>query len=232
MIDQIRHLRKIGIPPGAADGVHAERVGRFVREGSRLTAQHLRALAPARRRAILAVTVNDTITRLTDETIGLFDRLIGRLFRRAERRAAVELHNNARAINDKLRLLAKIGDALITARASGADAFTAVGAVIPWDRFADIVAETKGLTRNDGPAYELCLFAELRDRLRAGDVWVVGSRQYRAVEDQLIPKALFAAMRAAGPLPVAAPLEAEPVSPGSAGRARRPAAGHRPQGRR
>lgn len=69
--------------------------------------------APARRRAILAVTVNDTITRLTDETIGLFDRLIGRLFRRAERRAAVELHNNARAINDNLRLFAKIGGALI-----------------------------------------------------------------------------------------------------------------------
>jgi hypothetical protein len=60
----------------------------------------------------------------------------------------------------------------------------------------------------DGPAYELCLFAELRDRLRAGDVWVVGSRQYRAVEDQLIPKPLFAEMRAAGPLPVAVPLEA------------------------
>lgn len=59
----------------------------------------------------------------------------------------------------------------------------------------------------DGQAYELCLFAELRDRLRAGDVWVVGSRQYRAVEDQLIPKALFAAMRAAGPLPVAVPAD-------------------------
>lgn len=47
----------------------------------------------------------------------------------------------------------------------------------------------------DGQAYELCLFAELRDRLRAGDVWVVGSRQYRAVEDQLISKPLFAGFR-------------------------------------
>jgi hypothetical protein len=36
----------------------------------------------------------------------------------------------------------------------------------------------------DGAAYELCCFAELRDRLRAGDIWVAGSRQYRAVEDQ------------------------------------------------
>jgi len=34
----------------------------------------------------------------------------------------------------------------------------------------------------DGRVYELCLFAELRDRLRAGDIWVTGSRHYRAVE--------------------------------------------------
>ena len=49
----------------------------------------------------------------------------------------------------------------------------------------------------------------LRDRLRAGDIWVEGSRQWRAVEDQLIPSALFAAMRDAGPLPVAVPATAE-----------------------
>ena len=49
----------------------------------------------------------------------------------------------------------------------------------------------------------------MRDRLRAGDIWVEGSRQWRAVEDQLISPALFAAMREAGPLPVAAPATAE-----------------------
>jgi TnpA family transposase len=47
-----------------------------------------------------------------------------------------------------------------------------------------------------------------RDRLRAGDIWVEGSRQWRAVEDQLIPAAVFAAMRGAGPLPVAVPATA------------------------
>ena len=49
----------------------------------------------------------------------------------------------------------------------------------------------------------------MRDRLRAGDIWVEGSRQWRAIEDQLIPPALFAAMREAGPLPVAVPATAE-----------------------
>ena len=36
-------------------------------------------------------------------------------------------------------------------------------------------------------------------------MWVEGSRRYRAVEQQLIPGPVFAAMRAAGPLPVPAP---------------------------
>jgi hypothetical protein len=41
--------------------------------------------------------------------------------------------------------------------------------------------------------WEAATLLALRDRLRAGDIWVEGSRQWRAVEDQLIPPALFAA---------------------------------------
>ena len=49
--------------------------------------------------------------------------------------------------------------------------------------------------------YEICALAELRDRLRAGDVWVTGSRQYRDFETYLIPVATFAVMRQE-PLPL------------------------------
>ena len=62
---------------------------------------------------------------------------------------------------------------------------------------------------NERRTWEAATLLALRDRLRAGDIWVEGSRQWRAVEDQLIPPALFAAMRAAGPLPVAVPATAE-----------------------
>jgi hypothetical protein len=53
--------------------------------------------------------------------------------------------------------------------------------------------------------WEVATLLALRDRLRAGDIWVDGSRQWRAIEDQLIQPALFAAMQEAGPLPVAVP---------------------------
>jgi hypothetical protein len=100
--------------------------GQLAQEGARLTAQHLKALSPARRRAILLVTTIETMGRLTDDAIGVFDRLIGRLFRRAEQRASAALQNDARAINDKIRLFARIGDALLGARATGEDPFAAV----------------------------------------------------------------------------------------------------------
>nr|WP_295745286.1 Tn3 family transposase [uncultured Acidocella sp.] len=55
----------------------------------------------------------------------------------------------------------------------------------------------------DRRAYEICALWELRDRLRAGDIWVEGSRQYQALEATLIPRPSFEALQAGGPLPLA-----------------------------
>jgi TnpA family transposase len=283
-------LSAIALDPAGAEGVHPERLRKLAREGARFTAQHLRALSPLRRRATLVATVLDTITRLTDDSVALFDRAVGRMFRRAETRERDALLRDSRAINDKVRLLAKLGMALIAARDSGTDWQEAVADAVGWDTLARSVAEANRLARPDkadlpalarrawpvlhrlGPLFlgslhfravpaavatlravellraiyesggqkrppslptsflrpawrEAVLGAELanrrrriweattllalRDRLRAGDIWVEGSHQWRAVEDQLIPPALFAAMREAGPLPIAVPAAAE-----------------------
>ena len=285
IIDQLGHLRAIGLDPACTEVVHPERLRQLAREGSRLTAQHLRTLSAPRRRATLVATVLETKVRLTDDAVDLFDRLMGRLFRRAEAREAIAFQHDKRAINDKVRLFARLGEALIAARNGGSDPLAAIDTAIGWDRLAEAVEEAKRLVRPDEPdlrtlaardhpvvrgvgplflgaftfqavpaasgvlraieamrayyangrrswpksvpttfvkkswrqavlqgeadgqldrrAYELCVLVELRDRLRAGDIWVEGSRQYRAVEDQLIPRAVFASMREAGPLPVA-----------------------------
>jgi TnpA family transposase len=288
LVEQRAILSTIGLDPTCAEGVHPERLRKLAREGARFTAQHLRILSRPRRRATLVATVLDTITRLTDDTVALFDRAVGRMFRRAEIREQDALIRDARAINDKVRLLAKLGAALIEARESGADLQEAVASAIGWDKLARSVEEAKRLARPDkadfpalaarawpvlhrlGPLFlgslrfhalpaataalravellrsiyesggrkwprslptsflrpawreavlgadgaerrvwEAATLLALRDRLRAGDIWVEGSRQWRAVEDQLIAPALFAAMREAGPLPIAAPATAE-----------------------
>src|SRR3954471_17773234 len=51
--------------------------------------------------------------------------------------------------------------------------------------------------------YELCVLSELRDRLRAGDVWVIGSRRYRSFEERLISRETQRGMLESGSLPIA-----------------------------
>ncbi len=284
-------LCAVGLDPACAEGVHPERLRKLAREGERFTAQHLRALSLLRRRATLVATVLDTMARLTDHGIGLFDRTVGRMFRRAEAREENAVLRDARAANDKVRLFAKLGAALVAAKEGNADLDSAVALSVGWEKLAVSVAEAERLARTDkvdllalatrawpvlhrlGPvfldtfqlravpaaaatlraveqlhetysssrkwpkspptsflrpawrnavrdsggegstkhhrAWEAATLLALRDRLRSGDIWVEGSRQRRAIEDQLIPPALFAAMRAAGPLPVAVPATAE-----------------------
>ncbi len=222
----------------------------------------------------------DLTAILTDEAITMFEHLVGQMFKKSERTHADRFHANGKSINEKVRLYARVGQALIKARSSGGDVFAAIEAVLPWPKFASTVAEAQTLAQpeefdflalldaryssvrrfaplllahfefhgapaaaellqaldllralhasgkrtlpEDVPAgfvkprwqphvfpasgvdrrfYELCALAELRDRLRAGDSWVTGSRQSRDFETYLIPAVTFNA-RQKEPLPL------------------------------
>src|SRR6202049_3694605 len=228
----------------------------------------------------VAVTL-DLAASLTDQAINLFDRLMGTMFRKADMRHARAFQADGRAINEKVRLYACVGAALIAARDNKQDPFDAITAVIPWDRFLATVAQAEALARSEefdasqmlaphyagirrwAPAfldtfvfqgvpaatallraidmlremngkaaaslpksapisfirerwarhvlrgedidrryYELCVLSELRDRLRAGDVWVVGSRRYRAFEERLISRDALKELERDGTLPL------------------------------
>ena len=55
----------------------------------------------------------------------------------------------------------------------------------------------------DRRAYEVAVMIALRDRLRAGDIWVEGSRTFRAFDDFLLPQPVFAARQQQGVLGLA-----------------------------
>jgi hypothetical protein len=57
----------------------------------------------------------------------------------------------------------------------------------------------------DRRTWEVAVVTTLRDRLRAGDIWVEGSRAFRAFDDFLLPPAAFAAKRKADELGLAVP---------------------------
>lgn len=64
--------------------------------------------------------------------------------------------------------------------------------------------------RSDGitidlKAWEVAVLVHLRERLRAGDIWVDGSRAWRSFEDYLLPRPLFDQMRGEGRLGLSIP---------------------------
>jgi hypothetical protein len=180
IVEQLACLRAIGLNTTGAEAVHPERLRKLAREGGRFTAQHLRALSPLRRRATLVATVLDTSARLTDDGVALFDRAVGRMFRRAEAREEEAVLRDARAVNDKVRLLAKLGAALIEAKQSGTDLDGAVAVSVGWDRLAASVAEANKLVRPDKtdlPALAIRAWPALH---RLGPLFL-GAFQLRAV---------------------------------------------------
>src|SRR3546814_7373995 len=71
------------------------------------------------------------------------------MFRRVERREEAAFKRDRRTINGKIKLLARLGNALIAARRSGADPFIAIEQVIGWDELGQEVDEADRLVRPD-----------------------------------------------------------------------------------
>ena len=69
-----------------------------------------------------------------------FDHSVGHLFRRAEAREEGTPLRDTRAINDKVRLLVRLGG-LITVRQEDADLRGAIADAVGWGRLAASVAE-------------------------------------------------------------------------------------------
>ncbi len=135
--------------------VHQARLAQLARKAARVTVQHVAGYERQRRHATLVAIRLELGAVLTDQAIDLFDRLVGAMFRKAEGRQARAFQADARAINDKVRLYARIGAAVIAARESKQDAFAAITGVIAWERFQTSVAEAEALMRSEEfDAYE------------------------------------------------------------------------------
>lgn len=281
---RLRAVRALDLPADLGRDVHQNRLLRLAREGAQTAVFQLQEYEPLRRYATLVAILLDTMATLTDETLDLHDRLIGTFFSKARSKYDREFAADGRALNDKVRLYAKIGSALIAAKEAKTDPYAAIEEVIPWEEFTASVSQADKLSRDEafdpltlltdyfstlrkyapsfleafqfrGPLvaqslldaidllrsmnqsgarkvlataplgfvpprwtrsvgtgeeidrrfYELCTLSELKNRLRAGDLHVVGSRQFRDFEDYLMPTAAFCSMRTADRLGIEVP---------------------------
>ena len=167
LIARLQHVRALGIDADRGHLVHQARLAQITREAARVTVQHIAGYERQRRHATLAAIALDLQANLTDQAINLFDGLVGGMFRRAEGRQARAFQADARAINDKVRLYARVGGAVIAAHTGKQDAFDAITAVISWERFCASVAEAEALARPE----EFDAFEKIGEHYAAARRW-------------------------------------------------------------
>lgn len=146
-IDRLKEIEALKLPAGIAHGVHQNRLLKLAREGGQMTAQHVRELEPARRHATLVAVALEARATVIDEIVDLNDRIIGTLFNRARHRHEQQFQESGKAINEKVRLFCRVGQALLAAKQDGGDPYEAIEAVIPWEAFSRSVTEAEKLAQ-------------------------------------------------------------------------------------
>ncbi len=150
MLEHIERLNAwlaLNLPSGLERLIHQNRLLKIAREGGQMTPADLAKFEPQRRYATLVALAVEGMATVTDEIIDLHDRILGKLFNDAKRKHQQQFQASGKAINAKVRLFGRIGQALIDARQSGDDPFTAIEAVMPWDAFAESVSDAQKLAQ-------------------------------------------------------------------------------------
>ena len=146
-IERLKVWQDLDLPAGIERQVHQNRLLKIAREGGQMTPADLAKFETQRRYATLVALTIEGVATVTDEIIDLHDRILGKLFNTAKKKHQQQFQASGKAINDKVRLYGRIGQALLEAKQSGGDAFAAIEDVMSWDAFAASVTEAMKLAQ-------------------------------------------------------------------------------------
>ena len=134
---------ELGINADLQKGVPVSAFERLATDCLRTTVQHVRELAVPRRRAMLVAAVIRLETTVTDATLAMFDKLLGRMSRKAERQTADKSFQCLREVQGHLRTLTAACRAMIQARESTADPVAAVEQQVGWEKLFSALPRRK-----------------------------------------------------------------------------------------
>ncbi len=146
-LERLRCFQALELPEDIGRNVHQNRLLKIAREGAQMTPQDLRRFEAERRQATLVAILLEASATVTDEIIDLHDRMMTKLFATARNKHHQQFQSEGKAINEKVRLYSAIGQALLRAKETGADAFDAIEQVIPWADFIKSVNDANQLAR-------------------------------------------------------------------------------------
>jgi hypothetical protein len=98
----------------------------LAREGEQYSPQFLSRFEEERRYATLVASLVELAATLTDTALEMHDRIMGNLFKQGQQKQRSHFEQRGQAINEKVRLYATGGFALITAKEQATDPYQAL----------------------------------------------------------------------------------------------------------
>lgn len=216
-IDKLEYIRLIKLESINLSDLHPNKINKIYSLGQRYEPFAFREFNADKRHALLAVFLLNFSKDLIDKSFEIHDRLIINLMAKG-RKAQEEIQKqNGKKINEKIIQFTNIGKALIKAKENNLDPYKVIEEIIDWSTLVKSIEVIKSLNEsgkrkvpdnspvdfiykrwknhifeNDGSInrhyYEMAVLTELRDRVKAGDISISGSKQYKDFEDYLLSK--------------------------------------------
>lgn len=149
LIERFEFLRSLGIERERALSIHRNRLLQLAREGAVITQQSILRLEPNRRYAMLVAIVLELTTKLTDDSIDMFDRMIGSMFAKAAQVKAERFHAGGKVIVERMGLLARVVRAVLEARETAADPFAAMANILPLEQLLPALEEAEKIVATE-----------------------------------------------------------------------------------
>ena len=146
IVERLLFLRGLDLP-ALPQTLHQNRVLQLARKCTKYQPQPLLKFKAERQHALLMAHLFELSQDLTDQALDQFDRLLGELMRKGERRQEKHFRLNARTLNSHLAVLTKATEAFLVARTEGDDPVTAVLAKVSETQLQATVDSAKRLLR-------------------------------------------------------------------------------------
>ena len=270
LVERLNVVRNLGVGPDREKRIHRARYAAIAREIAILVPRDISRFDAPRRLATLVVFGREMEAVLTDAALAMFDKMLGAVFRRADRAYRDNVVDRAKTLDASARALLSMAKAMLAAKAKNEDQVAAVERSLGWERLKALVSEVEAAVADTRPdslgelveryasvhrmspvildafvfrswkehdpllaaldvvrdlhasgakklpahppmsflrpawrklvktnagtdrrAYEVAVMMAVRERLQSGDVWVEGSRTFRAFDDFLLPRDAF-----------------------------------------
>jgi hypothetical protein len=190
LVERLQAVRKLGVRPDREKRIHRARYAAIAREIAILVPRDISRFDTPRRLATLIVFAREMEAVLTDAALAMFDKMLGGVFRRADRAHKDNVVDRAKTLDASTRALLGMAKAMLVAKEQGKDQIAAVERALGWERLKTMVAEVEAAVANARPD-NLGEIVERHASVRRMSPVILGAFAFRSWKDN---DALIAAL--------------------------------------